>query len=668
MTNTMRFGRMLAVVLALLALSALMLTPAYAVNAQAQSLGFENPNKTMTVQVMLNLHNKARLDALVKDQHDKHSPNYKKFLTRDQFAAQFAPTAADAKAVSDYLKAEGLTVTRIDKNNLFVTATGTAAKMQTVFNTQIEKMQLNGQTFNRTTSTPAVPPSVAPLVHSIGGLHTMKAKPYIARPIDVKNNTPIPAKKFNKNNPHGIYFAGDCFSVSNSVYNLHGTGLQATYSGNGYPSIGCGYSAHELQHAYGFDGVISGGLDGTGQIVYIVDAYGSNSILNDANAYSAAMGLPPLVQNSNFYLFNNPVGNSPDCVVSNTQQCGWELEVTLDVEMVHAMAPGATIVLITSPTAQFYDFIDIDYWITQYLPVGPASHSYGAPESEVWYFDFPDYDAQYTVNEIADSMGYAYNYSTGDSGDFYGAGVVSSIYDVSFPSGSPNATAVGGTSLALTSTGGYKWEEGWGTNATWLNFAPPLNFGFQYGAGGGTSQVTGAPPWQSYFLGATWRQQPDIAMDADPFTGAEIIYTGDFIPGDQLYIAVEGGTSMSCPMFTGVWALVEQLVGDPHSGNAAPYQYILANDFPGSIHDVVPVGSGHNAHGTIFYGNTPVAYSQWDLAQPYQNSPTFYEALWSPYYLYTLTFGTDSSLTTNVGWDNVTGVGTPNGVNYLSPF
>ena len=170
------------------------------------------------------------------------------------------------------------------------------------------------------------------------------------------------------------------------------------------------------------------------------------------------------------------------------------------------------------------------------------------------------------------------------------------------------------------------------------------------------------------FTGQHRSPAADVAFTADPFTGAEIIITPDSVPGDPQFVEVIGGTSLACPMFSGVWALVVQKTGVPGIGNAAPWIGDLFYNVPGSLHDVQPVGSGHNAHGTIFYGNSPVSYSQWDLAQPYQNSLTFYESTWNPGNLYTITFGTDSSLTTNPGWDNVTGWGTPNGATFIAPF
>jgi len=358
-------------------------------------------------------------------------------------------------------------------------------------------------------------------------------------------------------------------------------------------------------------------------------------------------------------------------VVSNGVTCGWEGETTLDVEWAHALAPKANIVLIVSPTQNFNDLANIDLFIASNIQTASVSHSFGFPEWLLvdYYGDTADYDFQEEVNFIADQvLGISNNYSTGDDGDYATLGY-SPIQDVSFPSGLPNSTAVGGTSLALAANGDYLWENGWGSNITSLNYAPPKNIGFYYGAGGGTSLITPAPSWQSDLLGNTFRQQPDIAMDADPFTGAEIIITPSGKTGGGQSVEVYGGTSLACPMFSAVWSLVAQEVGG-NLGNAAPILYAENALLPGSFHDVVPVGSGHNAHGTIFKSGIPTAYSQWQLAGPYGDSPVFWESLWNAgnNHYYSITFGTDSTLTTGPGWDNVTGIGTPNGATFFSFF
>src|SRR5262249_51192593 len=143
------------------------------------------------------------------------------------------------------------------------------------------------------------------------------------------------------------------------------------------------------------------------------------------------------------------------------------------------------------------------------------------------------------------------NFVTGDHGDW--AAFVG-LKTVGFPASSPFATSIGGTSLALDSSDGIAWQSGWGNNLTGIAttsatgnspMSPPLNLGFQFGAGGGPSLVFPKPSWQSSLPGAM-RQTPDISLLADPLTGVEIIKT----IGSQLYILIIGGTSLGCPMFS----------------------------------------------------------------------------------------------------------------------
>jgi subtilase family serine protease len=678
MTELANTRKVAAFALAVIAVSMIVSTPAFArpetvpsggaishSKPSLQALRREDPNKSMDVTVQLNLRNQNELDELIKAIHDPNSPSYRKFLTRDEFASRFAPTAADSKTVQDYLTRQGLKVTYADKYNVVVRATGTVENLEKTFSTQIGVFEDRGQQFNKPLVAPKVDASVSSLVKTITGFTKVKAHSFAVRPLNVKTGKPIAPIEI-KTHKSGLFFPADCFEPS-SPLTLTGIGLEAIYSGNGYASATCGYDPADLQHAYGFDTVINGGLNGSGQTIVIVDAYGSYTLAADVAEFSSLYGLPAL----NLNVIYNPTGGTPDCVVGNGVQCGWEGETTLDVEYVHAMAPNATIDLIISPTANFSDLANIDLWAAEAIAPASASHSFGFPEWLLvdYYGDTADYDFQYEVNFIADQVfGVSNNYATGDDGDYYTLGE-DLIPDVSFPSGSPNATAVGGTSLAIASNGSYKWENGWGTNASWLNTAPPEQLGFIYGGGGGTSSVTGAPAWQTAFLGNSYRQQPDVAFDADPFTGVEIVITPDSVAGDPQYVEVIGGTSLATPLFSGTWALVAQKAGG-NLGNAAPLLYAANAANPGVMTDVQPVSSGANAHGTIFYSGIPTSYSQWQLAAPYQNSEYFWESIWNAGggYYYTLTFGTDSSLYTAPGWDNVTGIGTPNGAKFVAPF
>jgi hypothetical protein len=114
-------------------------------------------------------------------------------------------------------------------------------------------------------------------------------------------------------------------------------------------------------------------------------------------------------------------------------------------------------------------------------------------------------------------------------------------------------------------------------------------------------------------------------------------------------------------MFSGIMAIAAQKAG--HGlGQAAPLLYNLP---AGAVSDVVAFSSPNNVTGTI--NATPFTAAQ--LAAPLVNTTSFYSAIYnSPFSTrwFVLTFGTDSSLVTGPGWDNVTGVGTPNGANFIN--
>jgi len=111
--------------------------------------------------------------------------------------------------------------------------------------------------------------------------------------------------------------------------------------------IPCGYDGDQLQKAYGVDTLVNQGIDGTGETVAIVDAYGSPTILQDANAFSAKAGLPPLTSQNFQVVTPNGITNKKESPAQDP--LGWQAEVSLDVEAVHAMAPGAKIVLVAAP-------------------------------------------------------------------------------------------------------------------------------------------------------------------------------------------------------------------------------------------------------------------------------------------------------------------------------
>ena len=120
-------------------------------------------------------------------------------------------------------------------------------------------------------------------------------------------------------------------------------------------------------------------------------------------------------------------------------------------------------------------------------------------------------------------------------------------------------------------------------------------------------------------------------------------------------------------MFSGLMAIAAQKAGQP-LGQAAQYVY---NRPAGAIMDVLPVGSATNVTGSITTSAQTQNYSADQLAAPLDGTTEYFSAFYnSPFSTnwFVITFGTDTSLRTTPGWDNVTGVGTPNGANFVNSF
>ncbi len=631
---------------------------------KAVDRGPSDPTATMSVTVWLKLHNETGLDKLVQQQHSKASPNYHKWISQSDFDASYGPTLQQVNAVSNFLAAHNLAVTNVAENNMFVRAQGTVADVEKTFHVQLNNFTFQGQMYRSNKADPSVSDFVGGNIAAVTGLDTFGFQPANVRPIS-PDGEPY-AMRALSNGPNGTFFAADCFRPPETHTFSKGSDT-ATYTGNRYgaditnSTLGtlppCGYSPQEVQTAYNLTPLYSAQFDGTGQTVAIVDAYGSSTIERDADVFSQIYGLPRITS-ANFSLVKAPgLGNNPFGVAR-----GWDGETTLDVEWVHAIAPGASIALVVATDRSSLDEA-INYAVVHHL-ANTISNSWGLDEA----FGNP---AQFIrVNRIlqmASVEGIDVNFSTGDFGDEQS---VVGFTSVQFPASSPFSTAIGGTSLALNADHTMSWQEGWGTNETRIADTlalgnppqvPPLHFGFVFGAGGGTSRRFAKPSFQSSLPGAN-RMTPDIGWLADPFTGVEIIETVN----GTLSVGVIGGTSLACPMFSGLMAIASQKAGHP-LGQAAPLVYGLSSSQTTAtpLYDVVQFNSPTNVTGVV--DGTPFSADQ--LAAPLGNTTGYFSAMYnSPFSTrwFVLTFGTDSSLTTNAGWDNVTGVGTPNGVNFVN--
>jgi subtilase family serine protease len=289
-----------------------------------------------------------------------------------------------------------------------------------------------------------------------------------------------------------------------------------------------GYSPSQIRHAYGFDKVP---YSGAGQTIAIVDAYDDPHIVSDLQTFDRRFGLadPPQFTKA-----------APEGVSSVDST--WAVEISLDVEWAHAIAPAANILLVEAKSSSMNDLIGAVDYARKTPGVSVVSMSWGTgefPGYNYWYnpiYHAPgetDYDGFFTTppghtGGAGLPGGVTFVASTGDSGA-----------PPQYPSVSPNVLAVGGTSLNLDSAGNYLSETGW----RW--------------SGGGISAYESKPGYQSSVtLSNTQRTVPDVAYDADPSTGFAV-YDSIASNGQVGWIEV-GGTSAGAPQWAALVALADQ--------------------------------------------------------------------------------------------------------------
>jgi subtilase family serine protease len=616
----------------------------------APDMGMADPSQIITVKIHLQGQNQDQLSTFIQQLHDPASSNFQKWITPDQFKAQFGATVGDAATVRSFLTGKNLKVVSSDGRS--ITVQGTVGDIQNAFHTQMHQFNVNGNLVRANISNPIVDEPAGAMVTAVSGLTEIMAKPHslVARDSSGNPREPIPLDASAAPSAS----TAQCFGGNTSVSSTLG-GNTASYTGQ--PYNGCFFQPAELQTAYSFTSLFSKGLDGTGQTIVIVDAFGSPTLAQDVALFDRIFGLPA----AQITTFNvNVTGAKP------RQNAGFATETTLDVEWAHVVAPGAKIALVLAADNSFTNLnAAVQFAIENNL--GPAiSNSYGAEENLI---DAGTIAATEAVLAEGAAAGVSVNYSSGDDGDFSiaeGPGNTT----VSYPSGSPFATSVGGTSLFVNPDNTLNFQTGWGNNLQELDPSsstfpfpdanPVEGLGFIFGAGGGASGIFPKPHFQRGQPGGDFRQQPDISYLADPQTGVEIVQTINVGKPTQRTVGeIIGGTSLACPLFSALWTIGAQAVGGHNIGQAAQTLYDLKG---GAIDDIRQISSPNNVTGVLTTPNGTINLTASDISQPLFDTRRFISSLASGggTIVFNLTFGTDSSLTVDNGWDNVTGLGTPN--------
>ena len=312
----------------------------------------------------------------------------------------------------------------------------------------------------------------------------------------------------------------------------------------------------------------------------------------------------------------------------------WYIEQALDVEWTHAIAPRARIVYVGAANTTR----GLDQALNEVVDKRLAdvvSNSWGMAESDASKGEVRALDLVFAQ---AQAQGMEVVFASGDNGDNVAATGQASG---GFPDSSPLVTSVGGTSLAVGSSGQRLWETGWGTTeSTWngQRWAPSFPGSFLYGAGGGASALYPKPSYQDGIVPGTQRAEPDVSMVADPQTG--VLFTQTWSKpngGTEQKQSWIGGTSLAAPLMAALATLANQASGRSN-GFLNPQLYALAGS--GVFNDVTPSG------GTL-------AVLRHRL-NPDGTVSTLLRSL-----------DRDSSLRTAAGWDDVTGLGTPRAVQLI---
>jgi subtilase family serine protease len=357
------------------------------------------------------------------------------------------------------------------------------------------------------------------------------------------------------------------------------------------------YEPGQIQTAYNVQPLFNIGITGAGQTIVIVDSFGSPTIKADLAAFDAQFNLPAPPS----FKIIQPAGAVPAYDPTDANgDVGWAVETTLDVEWSHAMAPGASILLVETPvnetegTAGFPQIVKAENYVINHHLGQVISQSFGATEET-----FPSPASLLALrsayfnafkNRVTVLAG------TGDAGATNFANPAGTLLYthpvVAWPATDPLVTAVGGTQLALLSNGSRtQADRVWNDSTNYaLNDALSGTPGPQaLATGGGKSAIFSRPSYQDSVAGVVGAQRgvPDISMSGACSGLVDIYHSFAPLPTGWDVVC---GTSESTPLFAGIVALADQLAG--HSlGLINPALYALsAAHAPG----LVDVTSGNN--------------------------------------------------------------------------
>jgi subtilase family serine protease len=307
-----------------------------------------------------------------------------------------------------------------------------------------------------------------------------------------------------------------------------------------------GLTPAQVAAAYDLGPLTSAGITGAGQTIVIVDSFGSPTIAADLAHFDSYFKIPAPPS----FRVIQPAGKVPAFHAGNSNRVGWAQETTLDVEWSHVMAPGASIVLVETPTSEnegttgFPQIVTAEKYVLRHKLGQVISQSFAATEQT-----FPSKASLLALRgayKLAATDHVTVLAATGDEGATSYRYNMQSLYTsraVSWPATDPLVTAVGGTQLHLRADGTRR-----SADVAWSD------------SGGGRSIDFGRPAYQHSVRAVTGsaRGVPDISLDAA--CSSSVAIYGSFYGGPGQWGPI-CGTSLATPLFAGIVALADQYAG-----------------------------------------------------------------------------------------------------------
>jgi subtilase family serine protease len=599
--------------------------------AQARSaLGAVTSGSRLTIEVWLKPQT-AAAQAYATAVSTPGNPLFEHYLSPAAYTARFGATAREAGAVESWLESSGFSGVSADSGRDYVRATATVSKIDAAMKVQLDYYRPTaganaGRYRLRANDRPVtVPASLAASVLGVTGLDN-------AAPVRTYSKQAVATPKSAAGNPIS-------FPCSQYYAQHFARRLPKQFGTTSFPTIGCGYTAGQLRSAYG---------------------YNRHNIGKGVTIALVEVGLTPdmfltLQDYAKVNRIESPSASRyAELSLGQGSACGdpFDTEEQLDVESSYAMAPLADQLVIGGDSCNngFFGLQALFNADTTILN-GVDGHPLASVASNSWEggdeaipLNLLNIEHAYLIRAAAE--GVSMLFSAGD-----GSGVET-------PSSDPWATAVGGTTLGIGRTDPRLFETGWSTGWS-VDVKNKWVFqGEVFASGGGPSLLWAQPTYQRGVVpnslakasgnrGGLVRAVPDISADADPSTGMAVGVLSFNSKGAVTGYSQEpiGGTSLASPLVAGLVADAEQYQKPFGFLNSALYRLAGTR----AINDTLPIT-----------GKTPSKYQgvACDVAACGVLSYfPFDDQSWSM-------LGYTGQVTRKA-YDTMTGVGTPNGQNFV---